>query len=155
MYSLSELGTTEWIIIFFLIAIAFIPLIFFLLTLQKTLNVISVENRKMAPSNVWLMLIPLFNIIWQFIMVSKIADSITWECMKLNIPVKETKPTYSSGLTWNILSVCSFIPIVPLVSLVFWIVYWTKVNQYKKLIINNKDNFMLDAEKQIFYTPTS
>jgi Na+/phosphate symporter len=98
------------------------------------------------------MLIPLFNIIWQFIMVSRIADSIAEECVRLNIPVKEKKPTYNSGLTWNI---CNFLTIIPfiggLAALITFILYWVKVNEYKNLIIANKDNFLLDAERNIFY----
>jgi len=46
-----------------ILALFLVPGIFFLLTLQNTLKVISPENRKMQPSNVWLMFIPLFNII--------------------------------------------------------------------------------------------
>ena len=155
MFDTFEFSSTALVILLFIIALALIPVIFFLLTLQRTLDAISIENRKMPPLNVWLMLIPLFNIVWQFIVVMKIADSIADECIRLNIPVKETRPTYNTGLTWNICSVCSFIPLVPLVSLIFWIMYWVKVNEYKNLIINNKDNFMLDAEKQVFYTPQS
>ncbi len=52
------------------------------------MNIISEENRKMNPSHVWFMLIPIFNIVWQFIMVSRIAESIGEECIRLNIPGK-------------------------------------------------------------------
>lgn len=109
-------GNSEWILLLFF-SIAFfllflIPAIFFLLTLQKTLNAISPENRKMEPSNVWLMLIPLFNIVWQFIVVDKVSQSIGDECMKLHIPVTDAKPTYSIGLAWNICNILSFIPII-------------------------------------------
>ena len=146
-------GGSEWILILFTLGIIFlVPYIFFLLTLQNTLKAISYENRKMPPANVWLMLIPLFNIVWQFIMVNNIADSIKAECERLHIPVKENKPTAGIGLAWNISSVCFFIPFASLASLVLWIIYWVKVNEYKNLIIANKDNFLLDAERQIFNT---
>ena len=61
---------------FLFLALFLIPAIFFLLTLQNTLKAISEENRKMPPANVWLMFIPLFNIVWQFIMVDRIAHSL-------------------------------------------------------------------------------
>jgi hypothetical protein len=35
-----------------------------------------------------------------------------------------------------------------LAALVCWIVYWVKVNNYRKLIIDNGDNFLLDIEKE-------
>ncbi len=140
---------------FIFLALFIVPGIFFLLTLQSTLKIISPENRKMPPSNVWLMFIPLFNFIWQFIMVKKIAQSISDECVRLNIPLKENKPTYSLGLAWNICFLLSIIPIIKglasFVLLIIWIIYWVKVNEFKNLIITNKDNFMLDAERNIFY----
>lgn len=144
-------GGSEWLLIFFiLIPIFLLPAIFFLLTLQKTLNAISPENRRMPPSNVWLMFIPLFNIVWQFIMVDKIAQSITAECARLNIPIKDPKPTYNIGLAWNICNLITFIPFIGgLAALVTFILYWVKVSEYKNLIIANKHNFSLDAEKNI------
>ena len=152
MYSTASSDTFQVLFLLFFIVLAFVPFIFFLITLQKTMNIISVENRKMPPSNVWLMLIPLFNIVWQFIMVSKIAESVTEECIKLNIQTKESKPTYNSGLTWNICNLIAFIPIIGgLAALLTFILYWVKVNEYKNLMIANKDNYMLDAEKNIFY----
>ncbi len=148
MYSTGYAVTFS--IVFLLLLL--ITVIFFLLTLQKTMNAISEENRKMAPSNVWLMLIPIFNIVWQFIMVDKIAQSIGAECVKLNIPTTENKPTYNNGLAWNICSVITFIPLVgALAALITWIIYWVKVNDYKNLIVANKGNYLLDAERNVFY----
>ncbi len=83
---------------FIFLLLFIIPVIFFLRSLQNTLKIISRENRKMSPSNVWLILIPVFGIAWQFMVVSKIADSIKAECTRLNIPVNESRPTYIIGL---------------------------------------------------------
>ncbi len=137
---------------FFFLLLFLVPLIFFLITLQKTMNIISEENRKINPSHVWFMLIPIFNIVWQFIMVSRIAESIGEECIRLNIPGKDAKPTYSIGLAWNICNFLTLIPIIgALAALISWIAYWVKVNEYKNLMLANKDNFLLDAERNIFY----
>ena len=136
------------------VAIFLIPFILYLVTLQNTLKAISPENRRMAPANVWLLFIPIFNYVWQFFTVSYIADSIAAECIRLNIPVSEKRPTFGIGTAKNILSLVGLvIPVIgPLATLVCWRIYWVKVNQYKNLIIANKDNFLLDAEKQIFNT---
>lgn len=137
---------------FLFLALFLIPGIFFLLTLQNTLKSISEENRKMPPSNVWLMFIPVFNLVWQFIMVDKIAQSIGAECARLNIPVSDAKPTYNLGLAWNICNFLSIIPIIGgLAALIIFILYWVKVAEFKKLILANQNNFMLDAERNIFY----
>ena len=140
---------------FLLLGFFIVPAVFFVITLQNTLKAISPENRKMPFGNVWLLCIPVFNFYWQFIVVNKIAQSIAAECERLGIPVKETKPTFHLGLSWNI---CYLLFLIPLIKLwagialtLTWIIYWIKVNQYRKLIIKNQNTFMLDAERNIFY----
>ena len=50
---------------FFIFAIgAIVAGVFYILNLQKTIVACSKENQAMPPSNVWLILIPLFNIYW-------------------------------------------------------------------------------------------
>ena len=58
------------------LAIFLVPAIFYLLTLQKALNRCSPESRAMQPGMVWLLLIPLFNLVWQFFVVINIAKSL-------------------------------------------------------------------------------
>lgn len=136
----------------FFLGLFLIPVIFFLLTLQNTLKAISEENRKMPPGNVWLLFIPLFNIVWQFIVVDKIAQSIGAECSRLKIPVRENKPTYGIGLAWNICNCFTIIPVIGgLAALVTFIIYWVKVAEFKNLINTNQNNYMLDAERNIFH----
>lgn len=148
----SSSGTFQVLFLLATLVIVLIPGVFFLLTLQRTMNVVSPQNRKMPPSNVWLMLIPVFNIVWQFIMVDKIAESIMEECAHLNITTKERKPTYNAGLAWNICNLLSFIPALGVIaSVVTFILYWVKVNELKSLMIANKDQYILDAENNIFY----
>ncbi len=145
-------GGSELTLILF--GLFLIPAIFYIITLQKTLEAIDPINRKMPPGQVWLLMIPLFNYIWQFIVVNKIADSLQAECNRLNIPTSEPRPTYNLGLTKNILSFGGIIPLLGLVAtlgfIVCWIMYWAKVNTYKNLIIANRDNSILDAEQGIF-----
>lgn len=137
--------------ILFLLAIL-VPAIFFLLTLQKTLSVIPFESRLMQPGQVWLLLIPLFNFIWMFVTVNRLADSIKNECARLNIPTEEARPTYGIGISMCVLIICRMIPAIGAFSaipgVVCWIIYWVKVNKYRKLIIANKDSFMFDFEKE-------
>ena len=137
-------------ILMFFVAIAFVPLIFFLLSLQNTLKTISPDNRYMKPGQVWLLCIPIFNLIWQFIVVSRVSDSIKLECERLNIPTRESRPTYRIGLAWCICSLSFFIPFLPFVTLIIWILYWVKINEHRKLILQNQGGFLLDAEMNVF-----
>jgi uncharacterized membrane protein YphA (DoxX/SURF4 family) len=140
---------------FLFLALFLLPAIYFLITLQNTLKAISPENRKMPPANVWLMCIPVFNFYWQFIVVEKIAKSIAAEYNKLQIPLKENKPGYSLGLAWNICYLLFLIPFiktfVAFFLLIFWVLYWVKINQYRKMIIQDQNSILPDAERNIFY----
>jgi len=62
------------ILILCFIGILLLPQTFFLMTLQNTVKEVSVENRTIQPSQVWLTFIPLFGIFWQFFMVYKISQ---------------------------------------------------------------------------------
>ena len=70
------------LIIVIVVGIILLPAIFYLLTLQKALERCSSESRTTTPSSVWLMLIPLFNIVWQFILVSRVSESLYNEFKK-------------------------------------------------------------------------
>ena len=112
------------------LAIGLIPLIFYCLTLQKALNRVSPENRAMQPGMVWLLLIPLFNIVWNFFVVLNMAKSLGAEFKKRNI-AEEPEPGKGIGLTACILMCCTIIPVVGglagLGYLVCWIIYWVKI----------------------------
>ena len=120
-------------------AIFLIPAIFYLLTLQNTLKAIHPLNRMMQPGNVWLMFIPLFNLVWMFIMISRIADSIKNE-LNARGSITTDRPTYGVGLAWCILFlmgrfVSTIQPLgapLSLAGLICWIIHWVKVNEYKK-----------------------
>ncbi|MFM6924997.1 MAG: hypothetical protein ACKOU7_05805 [Ferruginibacter sp.] len=154
MYDFNNYGSSAGIVLVMLL-LFLIPTILYLISLQKALEAVSPENRQMPPGQVWLSLIPIFNFVWMFFVVNKIADSFQLECYRLNIPTSELKPTKGIGSAKNLLRICSFIPFLGVLAnigfIICWIIYWVKVNQYKNLIIANRDNFLLDAEKGIFH----
>lgn len=155
MFESYENYTGSAVIIFILMALFLVPTIFYFLGLQRALEAVSEENRQMPPGQVWLSLIPIFNLVWMFFVVNRIAESFALECARLSIPSTEMKPTQGIGNTKNILRLCSFIPIAGVIAtlgfVVCWIMHWISVNEYRKLIIANRDNFKLDAEKGIFH----
>lgn len=90
-----------------------------------------------------------------FFVAIKIAESFQLECAKYKITTTETKPTLGIGNAKNILRLCSFIPVVggiaALAFIVCWIIHWVKVIEYKNLILTNRNDIVLDAEKGIFH----
>ncbi len=102
----------------------------------------------MVPGQVWLSLIPLFGIVWQFIIVTRISESLRAEFDERQISVPEEKPGYGLGIAYCVLYCCSIIPILgglaSLGGLVVWIIYWVKINEYKNLIGSRNDSQILD-----------
>lgn len=141
-----------WIIIVVFALGALTAYIFYLLTLQNTLKLIAPQNRKMRPGEVWLMLIPLFNYVWQFMMSDRIASSLEAELRSRGLPVTP-RPTYNLGLTMSILLCCNFIPVVKsfagIAYLVLLIIYWIKINEYRRLFLSTPTSTG-DAESLIF-----
>lgn len=61
------------LIVGFMIAFAYVR------TLQRALNKVSPHNRQMEPGMVWLLVVPGFNIIWQFIVAFMLPGSLRRE----------------------------------------------------------------------------
>lgn len=120
---------------------AFIALVVaYLLTLQNTLKAIKPLNRKTEPGMVWLMLIPVFNFVWNFILAKKIAESIAAEFNDRGEHV-DYMPLYNLGVfssvMYPITLIAKYIPfgfILLLAGVVVWIMYWKKIAEYKKAL---------------------
>lgn len=138
-------------VVSFVVVISLIPAIFYLLTLQNTLKSIYWENRVIEPGKVWLLLIPVFNLVWMFIVVARIADSIKNE-LNARGEVTADRPTYGIGLSWCILFLVGRVPYlggaVSLGFLVCWIIHWVKVNEYKKKFL--AEPYQSNKESQVF-----
>ena len=123
---------------FVLIFVFFIGIIllavFYLINLQNTLLEVSEKNRKIPAGNVWLMLIPLFNLIYPFILYPKISDSLKDEYNERGLP---SKGDYARGIgiTMPILGLCGFIPginiFAGLAQFILFIIYWSKMSNFK------------------------
>ncbi|PZF70886.1 hypothetical protein [Taibaiella soli] len=116
--------------------------VLFILTLSKTLQLVDIRNRTLEPNQVWLILIPIFNFYWSFVLAKKISASISNEFRSRAIVIAP-RPTYALGIATSVLDiVCSimswttrdspFNSFLLLASFVVWIAYWANVADYKK-----------------------
>lgn len=115
------------------LSVLLIVIIFFLLTLQKALSRCGRHNRTMEPGMVWLNLIPLFNIVWQFITVARVAESLKNEFRSRGWHRGEDYGN-GVGMASCALRLCGIIPLLgPFLSLagfICGIVYWVKIANY-------------------------
>ena len=131
------IGIPELVVILTLVVVL-TPAILFLLSLQKALQRCAPESRTMSPGQVWLLLIPLFGIVWLFIVVIRIASSLRNEFLRRQLPLAEAEPGKTLGIAMATLSVTGIIPLVGMItglaSFVCWILYWVKIAGYSRRI---------------------
>jgi hypothetical protein len=122
------------VVILFTALIGIVVAVLYLLNLQNLLKIISPENRVVEPSNVWLMLIPLFNLVYAFILYPKISESVKNEFLKRGL-ADGGDYGKSLGTAMAVLGLCGFIPVLggfaSIAHLVIWIIYWVKMSEYK------------------------
>jgi hypothetical protein len=132
--------------------IVLIPAVLYLNSLRKTLLLIDVKNRTIDPNYVWFMFIIGFNLYYHFKLVNSIATSLSNEFADRNIAINQKRPGETVGYINSTFLVtyviyfyfCTFSQIKPdqnaiLVwgALISWIIYWVKINNYKKLLISD------------------
>jgi hypothetical protein len=110
--------------------------IFYILTLSRALSKCSIASRTMQPGLVWLLLVPLFNIVWQFFVVIGLADSLGKEFRARGIPNVEPEPGKAIGIAMCVCAVCAIIPILGIFAaiahLILWIIYWVKIAEFSR-----------------------
>jgi hypothetical protein len=71
----------------------------FLSAVARVLRRVSPENRRMEPGQVWLNLIPIFNIVWATVTVERVAESLRNEFRERAMDGPREKYGRSYGLT--------------------------------------------------------
>ncbi len=120
------------------LAVWLIPTIFYCLSMSKCLRSVPEGQRKLSPGLVWLLLIPLFNLVWNFFVVARVSGSLEAGAKSAGKAIDGNG--WGVGLTFCILSACSILPI-PLINflvavgaLVCWIIWWIKAVGLRKHI---------------------
>ena len=107
--------------------------ILLLMVLYNALNRLPEQFRQMPPGQVFLLLIPLFSMVWLFFVVMKISNS--YRAFYEHYGVDRGDCSYGIGLAW---AICSAVGIIPylgflgsLGALVLMIIYLVQVSGYK------------------------
>ena len=144
---MGNLGLQELVLLLFVFFFGFGLPFLYLNTLRKTLLLIDIKNRTIDPNYVWFMYIIFFNIYYHFKLVNSIATSLSNEFSSREININEKRPGETIGYVnsillalWFLISIIGFnlvifYPLFFISSFVSWIVYWVKINEYKKILI--------------------
>ncbi|MFC7525413.1 hypothetical protein ACFQRK_15735 [Parapedobacter sp. GCM10030251] len=117
---------------------------FYANTIRKTLLLVAPANRLMTPGQAWLLVVPFFNIYWNFAVASRLADSLTNEFYDRKI-AEEENPGRASGTWYAWLFLLTNIPLPPfilitlfLLSITYFIIYWVKVSNFRNLLVEHE-----------------
>ena len=132
------MGLLGFQMMFVLALLALLPAILFLLELYRALERCAPANRAMSPVSVWLLVVPVLNLVWIFFVVLNLAKSLAAEFRARGM-VAEPEPGKTLGLTMAILAVCGILPglgeLASVVALVFWALYWIRIHGYSARLV--------------------
>lgn len=140
---------------FFTLLLLLVVAVLFLYGQQRAIQVIAPISRKLSSGDVWFQLIPVFNFYWSFVVVNRLSASFAEEFDRLQISRKELYPTRALGIASILLYFLSLVPVseVKAVAGLSWLVcflfYWVQIQKCRKLILDNRDNDLLDIEKEL------
>lgn len=130
---MGSFSVWHWLIVLLVL----LPGVLYLLNLQRAMEAIDDEMRPMAPGLVWLLLIPLVNIVSMFFVVTHLKIGYT----KMGAAGRLTAASdggYGVGLA---LAICMALTIVPIIGwlaslpvLVLWIIHWVMVSKARGLV---------------------
>jgi hypothetical protein len=116
--------------------------IFFLLTLHKALARCRPRNRTMEPGMVWLNLIPVFYLAWQFVTVLRVAESLRNEFRDRGWHRRGDNYSQGVGITTCIMLILSCIPYCGAIFLLVWlicfIIYWVQIAGYSSQLASGE-----------------
>jgi hypothetical protein len=118
------------------VVVFFVIKVLYLLTLSRCLQRIHPRNRRMQPGMVWLNLIPCFDLVWGFITVIRITESLDDEFYERRMDERGDDYGKSLGIAYMVCLVLSAIPYIGgciyIAALVLWIMYWVKIARYSR-----------------------
>ena len=118
------------------LAAVIVVAVFFFKNLQDLLKECDPANQQLPPANVWLMFIPLFNIVYRFIMYPKVSETLRLEFESRGVP-QQGDYLKGLGLTLSIANAVNIIlppnvrGFLGLGCIVVMIVYWVKAAEMK------------------------
>ncbi|GAB4130913.1 MAG: hypothetical protein Fur0041_00620 [Bacteroidia bacterium] len=106
--------------------------------MSNTIQRISSANRTMLPGRVWLGLIPVFGLVWNFIIINAVADSLDAEIRQRNIIARNGSSSRGTGISAAVLMCTLVLPwigtLLSIVCMIFFLLHINAVSETLKAI---------------------
>lgn len=128
------LGVIPLIFIIIILAILFIRSIF------KLYQTAVPEHRTIEPIMTWLLMIPIFNFVWLFVVLRSVQQLLYKELKERNIEFKGER-LYNIGVVLGVSNVFVLFPYIryltiPL-SFILFFIYWHSIKRYHQLLLSD------------------
>ena len=131
---MGSFSVWHWLIVLLVLVL---PSVLYLLTLQRAFEAVDPDLRPMSPGMVWLLLIPLVNVVWMFFVVNHLKTAYT----KMGAAGRLTAASNGAYGVGFALAICMAVSLVPfigrlaaLAALVLWIIHWVMVSKARGLV---------------------
>ena len=119
----------------FVVVLILLVVLAFLSAISRALQNVSPENRRMRPGQVWLNLIPAFNLVWATVTVERVAESLKAEFAARGLHGPDETYGRRTGLTLLALLASIFLFLYPALmtyplALGYMVSYWKHMNRY-------------------------
>ena len=135
--------------------IGFIAWVAFLAAADRVMKRVEPENRRIDPGQVWLNLIPIFNLLWIVVMIERVGESIRNEYIVRGRHKVSESYGKTAGLAFVVLSwvgigipmVAGSLNAVPcsivfwFFSFIYWVVYWTQISNYARKLRSESGSY--------------
>lgn len=125
------------IIVAIILLISILVQVLYLTTLSRTIRNIRPEFRKVEPGQAWLGMIPLFHLIWPFIINRKVADSIKADLEDRGMG-EDGDYGKNIGTIYPAVRFGGNVPgigvLFSIAYLVIFIMWWSKLSRYRALL---------------------
>jgi cobalamin synthase len=126
-----------------------------LLTLHRTLGLCQPGNRTMEPAMVWLNLIPCYGLVWQFITVLKVSETLRNEFDSRGEGQRGETYGQGIGIASCVLYVTAILFGVPalIASQVCLIIYWLRIAEFRRRLQGVHDGDSDDDGREYYEEP--
>jgi hypothetical protein len=113
-------------------AVALLIKVMFLLSLSKALSLCKPRNRTMEPGLVWLNLIPIFELVWGFVTIVRVGDSLRNE-----FDDRRLRDDGDYGKQLGIIAMVLLI-FCGIIGVICGIIYWVKIAGYNSTLSSSR-----------------
>jgi hypothetical protein len=113
------------------LGVMLLPRIFYLVTMHRAISKCDPSARSMPPGLVWLSMVPLLYMVWDFVVVVAVGRSLGNEYSRRNKPLSYSLPGLGIGISFCVLNLLLWIPFINLIAfplgVVLWLIFWAKI----------------------------